>query len=193
MGCICLMVLWGVSLNYHKLYIWISHSGPSGIYDTTTNSVDGVTHRVPRGWLPGHHDGSFWVSGMVLRGAQSKWMYSAWWPRVHEIQTMWGQPCWEQVSEVLWPTNLDFSPHDDPVMKLTESLVTIKRVEIILCAEHDLYNGSWKLGYCDGAIKRLGSRQVPQKKQPWAVTLCVLPVLCISTYPSCPQIYISYM
>ena len=30
-----------------------------------------------------------------------------------------------QVSEILWPTNLDFSPHEDPGMKLTEPLVTI--------------------------------------------------------------------
>ena len=27
-----------------------------------------------------------------------------------------------QVSEILWPTNLDFSPHESPGMRLTEPL-----------------------------------------------------------------------
>ena len=30
-----------------------------------------------------------------------------------------------QVSDIVWPKNLDFSPHDDPEMKLTECLVII--------------------------------------------------------------------
>ena len=40
-------------------------------------------------------------------------------------------PCDMQVSEILWPTNLDFSPHEDPGMKLTEPLVTISLGSVI--------------------------------------------------------------
>jgi hypothetical protein len=57
--------------------------------------------------------------------------------KVHKIQHTWGA----QVSDVLWPTNLDFSPHDDPLMKLTESLVIIKWVVVILYVNHNLYCG----------------------------------------------------
>ena len=42
-------------------------------------------------------------------------------PRLDSLLFLFGV----QVSDIMWPKNLDFSPHDDPGMKLTERLVII--------------------------------------------------------------------
>lgn len=87
-------------------------------------NMRGVATPTCAGRFSGHHGSLFWVPGMDVKPCKRHVVnLSHMYAHVPTVFMVWVRV---QASEVMWPTNLDFSPHDDSLMKLMECLVIIK-------------------------------------------------------------------